>query len=136
MGPPGAARPARALCLKEPRGPADALFVTNIKAECPRCGAVRLGPLDVTVRVCIDDGASSYRFRCPTCTTAAVHEASPAICALLRQAGCDEEIWTLPAELGERRSGPAFTVDDLIDFHLLLSGDDWESALTGSQRES
>jgi hypothetical protein len=124
------------LCLKELRGPADALFVTNIKAECPRCGAVRLGPPDVTVRVCIDDGAGSYRFRCPTCTTAAVHEASPAICALLRQAGCDEEIWTFPAELGERRVGPAFTADDLIDFHLLLSGDDWESALTGSQRES
>ncbi len=131
-GRPGAARTARALCLKEPRGPADALSVTSIKADCPRCGAVRLGPPDVTVRVCIDDGAGSYRFRCPTCTTAAVHEASPAICALLRQAGCEEEIWTLAR--GARLSdavGPAFTADDLLDFHLLLSGDDWESALHG-----
>ena len=91
----------------------------------------------MTVRVCVDDGRGSYRFRCPTCATAAVHEASPAICALLREAGCDEEVWRLPAELDERRGGraPAFTTDDLLDFHLLLQGDDWPSALSSSHPE-
>jgi hypothetical protein len=111
--------------------------MTSIKAECPRCGAVRLGPDDVTVRVCLDDGAGAYRFRCPTCAVAAVHEASPAICALLAEAGCEEEVWRLPAELEERPHGPApaFTPDDLLDFHKLLQGDDWASRLSGSHRE-
>jgi len=86
----------------------------------------------VTVRVCVDDGTGAYRFRCPTCATAAIHEASLAICALLREAGCDEEVWRLPAELAEHPEGPAFTADDLLDFHLLLRRADWTSALTGS----
>ena len=103
--------------------------MTRIKAECPRCGAVRLTPGDVTVRVCTDDGSGAYRFRCPTCTTAALHEASPAICALLRQAGCEEEAWSMPAELAERPTGPTLTADDLLDFHLLLRGDEWTRAL-------
>ena len=120
------------MCLKGASDCAVILIVTSIKAECPRCGAVRLGPADVTVRVCLDDGAGAYRFRCPTCSTAAVHEASPAICSLLRDAGCDEERWRLPAELAERPGdpAPAFTTDDLLDFHLLLRGDDWASSLS------
>jgi hypothetical protein len=89
----------------------------------------------VTVRVCADDGAGAYRFRCPSCANAAVHEASPAICALLQEAGCAREVWRLPAELGERPGGPspAFTADDLLDFHLLLQRDDWAKALTGTR---
>jgi hypothetical protein len=88
----------------------------------------------VTVRTCVDDGAGAYRFRCPTCASAAVHEASPAICALLREVGCAEEVWRLPAELGEARGGPApaLTNDDLLDFHLLLRDDDWASTFSGS----
>lgn len=104
--------------------------MTRIKAECPRCGAVRLGPDQVTVRICVDDGTGAYRFRCPTCSTAALHEASPAICRLLRDAGCALEHWSLPAELEERPLGPSFTTDDLLDFHLLLRRDDWTRALT------
>lgn len=108
--------------------------MTRIKAECPRCGNVRLSPTDVTVRVCTDGGAGAYRFRCPTCATASLHEASPAICALLRQAGCAEESWSLPAELAERPAGPTLTADDLLDFHLLLRNDDWTSALSSGER--
>jgi hypothetical protein len=108
--------------------------VTKIKAECPRCGNVRLTPPEVTVRVCTDDGQGAYRFRCPTCETAALHEASPAICSLLRQAGCAEEAWSLPAELDERPTGPTLTADDLLDFHLLLRDDDWAKELIGGER--
>jgi ribosomal protein S27AE len=119
------------LCLKAAGRPVETSGVTSIKAECPRCGAVRLTAEDVTVRVCVDDGAGAYRFRCPSCGSAVVHEASLAICALLRDAGCREESWRLPAELAERPGGlaPAFTTDDLLDFHLLLQGDDWTSSL-------
>jgi len=93
-------------------------------------------PGDVTVRTCAADGAGAYRFRCPICASAVVHQASPAICALLRQAGCTEEVWHLPAELAERRQGPAFTPDDLLDFHLLLSGEDWSESLHAATRET
>ena len=55
--------------------------------------------------------------------------------ALLRQAGCEEEVWHLPAELTERRKGPALTSDDLIDFHLLLQQDDWAEGLAAIARD-
>jgi hypothetical protein len=87
------------------------------------------------VRTCAADGTGAYRFRCPTCETAALHPASPAICALLRQAGCEEEVWHLPAELTERRKGPALTSDDLIDFHLLLQQEDWAEGLAAIARD-
>ena len=90
----------------------------------------------MTVRVCAEDGQGAYRFRCPTCAAAAIHDASPAICALLRQAGCIEEVWHLPAEFMEERRGPVFTSDDLIDFHLLLQDEDWAERLTSSPHDS
>jgi predicted RNA-binding Zn-ribbon protein involved in translation (DUF1610 family) len=103
--------------------------VATIKAECPDCGAVRLRVRDLTVRVCADNDRGSYRFRCPDCTISVIHDASPAICALLVSVGVEEEIWRLPAELDEAHPGPAFTHDDLLDFHLLLERDDWTDRL-------
>lgn len=99
--------------------------MATIKAECPGCGAVRLRVPDLTVRVCVDDDRGSYRFRCPRCETAVVHDASPAICALLVSVGVCEEVWRLPAELTEQHRGPVLTPDDLLDFHLLLKRADW-----------
>lgn len=111
-----------------PRTPA----VATIKAECPGCGAVRLRVADLTVRTCADDeGRGAYRFRCPRCEGSVLHDATPAICALLVSVGVDEEIWSLPAELREPRTGPVLTHDDLLDFHLLLQGDDWQEHLVG-----
>jgi hypothetical protein len=99
--------------------------VASIKAECPSCGAVRLRVNDLTVRVCVDDSRGTYLFRCPRCSSAVVHDATPAICALLVSVGVREEAWSLPAELRERHDGPALTPDDLLDFHLFLERDDW-----------
>ena len=76
-------------------------------------------------RVCADDDRGSYRFRCPRCSSQVVHDASPAICALLVSVGVREEVWRFPAEMREVRRGPALTPDDLLDFHLLLQRDDW-----------
>jgi hypothetical protein len=105
--------------------------MATIKAECPRCGAVRLRVPELTVRVCADDdGRGAYRFRCPACSSAVVHEATPAICALLTSVGVREEVWRLPAEIDERPTGPMLTPDDLLDFHLLLKRDDWQELLT------
>lgn len=111
--------------------------MATIKAECASCGVVRLRAHDLTVRVCVDDESrDAYRFRCPRCASAVVHDASAAICALLVSVGVEEEAWHLPAELREQHRGPAFTSDDLLDFHLLLESDDWASHLDAVTRES
>jgi hypothetical protein len=103
--------------------------MATIKAECETCGAVRLRVADLTVRICADDDRGEYRFRCPRCDLAVVHEATSAICALLVSVGVEEEIWRLPAELREQHRGPVITPDDLLDFHLLLQCDDWTDEL-------
>jgi hypothetical protein len=116
--------------VKEARSRAETTDVATIKAACPGCGDVKLRVADLTVRICADDDErGAYRFRCPRCEHAVLHEATSAICALLVSVGVDEEIWRLPAELSEQRDGPALTHDDLLDFHLLLRRDDWQDLL-------
>ena len=101
-----------------------------IKADCPGCGVVRLGAPDVTVRVCTDDGSGGYCFRCDQCGSAVHHEASIAVCDLLVSAGVERVEWRFPDEVQGRPDAPGFTVDDLLDFHLLLSRDEeWSQEL-------
>lgn len=77
------------------------------------------------MRVCLDDDRGSYCFRCPTCELAVAKDASARIVDLLASSGVRKEVWRLPAELAEVRSGPAIDHDDLLDFHLLLGRGDW-----------
>lgn len=107
-------------------------MATRIRASCEECGDVELRVSDVNVRVCIDDDAGTYVFRCPRCEMAVVKEAEPRVVDLLIASGVEVAYWTLPAELAERRTGPAFTHDDLLDFHELLDSDDWQQALLRS----
>lgn len=99
--------------------------MTTIRANCPGCGDVQLTEDDLTVRVCADTDQGSYNFRCPTCSGPVVKDASKRIVDLLVSSGVRMEVWRLPAELAEEHRGPRLTPDDLLDFHLLLSGDDW-----------
>lgn len=107
-------------------------MATRIRASCSTCGDVELGVDDVQVRVCTDDNAGSYSFRCPTCALSVVKAAEPRVVELLVASGAELTTWALPAELQECRTGPAFTHDDLLDFHDLLSGDDWLDELLGA----
>ena len=107
-------------------------MATRIRATCETCGDVELRIHDVTVRLCLDDDAGSYVFRCPGCAMAVVKDAEPRVVDLLVASGVGIDYWTRPAELDERRSSPAFTHDDLLDFHDLLQGDDWQRQLLGS----
>ncbi len=91
---------------------------------------VRLGVQDLTVRVCSDDGAGAYTFRCGGCGAAVSHEAADGVCELLVSAGVRRVEWHWPDELADHRSGPVLTTDDLLDFHLLLQrDDDWNEAV-------
>jgi len=99
---------------------------TRIRASCADCGDVELRVDDVHVRVCADDNAGSYVFRCPRCDMAVVKNAEPRVVDLLLASGVTMTTWTLPAELDERhRDLPALTHDDLLDFHAALDQDDW-----------
>jgi hypothetical protein len=80
---------------------------------------------DVTVRVCADDERGSYCFLCPECTRAVAKNATRRIVDVLVSAGVRMQVWRLPAELIEQRSGAPLCPDDLLDFHLLLRSDDW-----------
>ncbi len=104
-------------------------MATRIRATCEECGDVELHVDDVTVRVCIDDDAGSYVFRCPGCDRSVVKDAEPRVVELLVASGVEVTAWSMPAELFEARQGPAFTHDDLLDFHELLEGDDWQREL-------
>jgi hypothetical protein len=104
-------------------------MATRIRASCEECGDVELRVDDVTVRVCIDDDAGSYVFRCPGCEMSVVKDAEPRVVGLLVASGVEVTAWSMPAELFEARRGPAFTHDDLLDFHELLESDRWQREL-------
>jgi hypothetical protein len=110
--------------------------VTTIRANCPSCGDVQLTAEDLTVRVCADDERGSYCFRCPECLGAVAKEASRRIVDLLVSSGVRMQVWRLPAELNESRVGAPLTPDDLLDFHLLLTGEDWFEQLATEVRRS
>ncbi len=106
--------------------------MATIRATCTDCGDVELTSADVAVRVCTDDNAGSYSFRCPSCRMAVVKTAEPRIVELLVASGVKLSTWHLPAELSEAREGSPITHDDLLDFHEMLTGDDsWIDRLTG-----
>lgn len=108
-------------------------MATRIRASCGDCGDVELRVHDVVVRVCADDNAGSYVFRCPSCDMAVVKDAEPRVVDLLLASGVSMTTWHIPAELREPRgTGPAFTHDDLLDFHAVLEGDDWLAELLGA----
>ena len=89
------------------------------------CGDVELTTSDVRVRVCIEDNAGSYHFRCPSCQMSVVKPAEPRIVDLLVASGVELATWRLPAELYEPHFGDRINHDDLLDFHTLLDHDDW-----------
>ena len=101
-------------------------MATRIRASCADCGDVELRVDDVQVRICADDNAGSYVFRCPQCDMAVVKDAEPRVVDLLLASGVALTTWSLPAELAEHpRSAPPFTHDDLLDFHHELDSDGW-----------
>ena len=106
--------------------------MTTIKASCPTCGSVELTPADVSLRVCSHAALSYYAFACPGCAEQVRKPADDHVVSLLLSGGVPAQVWDLPAEVIEVRSGPALTYDDLLDFALQLAGDD----LVASHAES
>jgi hypothetical protein len=108
--------------------------MTTIKATCPTCGEVSLTPVDIELRV---DRAvaseTSYAFTCPSCLSHVRKPADERIVRLLVGGGVQLlEVDSTPPK--PRFEWPALTHDDLLDFHILLRGDDWFERLEGARR--
>ena len=97
-----------------------------------------MGPESILLRVVRGGREGTYRFTCPTCMDDVEKRADRKIVALLVSAGVDvagratltetEELFEAEETLFEDPreplpSGPAFTIDDLIDFHFRLQDD-------------
>jgi hypothetical protein len=112
--------------------------MTTIRTTCPRCGEVDMGPDAILLQVTRGGREGTYKFTCPTCMDAVEKRADRKIVALLVSAGVDvagratltetEELFDGEEVLredprGPLPPGPAFTIDDLIDFHFRLQDD-------------
>lgn len=103
-----------------------------IRTTCEDCGDVELRSRDLQIRVCNDTGDSTYVFCCPVCKIVRILPGNEQVTEILWQAGVECIYWNLPAELKERPiGGQAISVDDIIDFHNLISDsqDGWFMAL-------
>lgn len=100
-----------------------------IRATCSECGDVELRSRDLQVRICTDNGAGTYLFRCPVCRMTEVKAADDQVIDILAAAGVSCVEWKLPAELAERPVGEPISHDDVLDFHDLMSSEDWYSSL-------
>jgi predicted RNA-binding Zn-ribbon protein involved in translation (DUF1610 family) len=125
--------------------------MTTIRTTCPRCGEVDMGPEAISLSVRSSGREGSYRFTCPRCDDAVEKRADRKIVALLVSAGVDlesrgtsEASGTLfdqePADavapLEQAVDGPAFTIDDVIEFHFLLEDDRYLNRFLAGSGES
>lgn len=97
--------------------------MATIRASCSDCGDVELTTADVHVRICDDNDAGTYAFRCPFCQMMVVKPAESRTIDLLIASGVAFSTWSLPAELYETHIGEPINHDDLLDFHDLLQDD-------------
>lgn len=98
-----------------------------MRGECPECGAVKLKPDQLTIRICLDSLTKlkyNYCFVCPKCKGKVAKPTTRHKANLLRDLGVNVQFWQLPAELAETHSGAPITADDILDFHLLMDEDD------------
>jgi hypothetical protein len=94
-----------------------------------------MGPESILLEVLRGGREGTYRFTCPTCMDDVEKRADRKIVALLVSAGVDvasrgatitEELFDQEPYVDQgpqRPQVPAFTVDDLIDFHFALQDD-------------
>ena len=110
-----------------------------------------MGPEAISLSVRSSGREGSYRFTCPRCDDAVEKRADRKIVALLVSAGVDleprggsemgetlfdqEPMGTLEA-LEQAMDGPAFTIDDVIEFHFLLEDDRYLKEFLAGSEES
>ena len=110
-----------------------------------------MGPEAISLSVRSSGREGSYRFTCPRCDDAVEKRADRKIVALLVSAGVDLEA-RAASEMGDTlfdqepvegleplehaADGPAFTIDDVIEFHFLLEDDHYLKEFLAGSDES
>jgi len=94
-----------------------------------------MGPDEVRLTLVRGGRGSSYAFTCPGCLSDVEKPADRRTVAILVSAGVDALSTVTPEmtwfdredvePVGHRADEPAFTIDDVIDFHFLLLDDLW-----------
>ena len=108
-----------------------------------------MGPEAISLSVRSSGREGSYRFTCPGCDDAVEKRADRKIVALLVSAGVDleprgsgelsdslfdQEPTETVEPLEHAMDGPAFSIDDVIEFHFLLEDDHYlKEFLAGSE---
>jgi predicted RNA-binding Zn-ribbon protein involved in translation (DUF1610 family) len=125
--------------------------MTTIRTTCPRCGEVDMGPEAISLSVRSSGREGSYRFTCPRCDDAVEKRADRKIVALLVSAGVDleprggsepgeslfdQEPMNTLERIEQAMEGPAFTIDDVIEFHFLLEDDRYLKEFLAGSEES
>lgn len=110
--------------------------MTTIKASCPACGGIELSPEQIDLMVCSHATKSYYCFTCPSCAVEVRKTADDHVVSLLLSGGVPAQVWDLPAEALEVKTGPALCYDDLLDFALQLAGTDLVAASAGGSVRS
>ena len=111
-----------------------------------------MGPEAISLSVRSSGREGSYRFTCPRCDDAVEKRADRKIVALLVSAGVDLVPRGGGSEMGETlfdqeptdtvdplenaSDGPAFTIDDVIEFHFLLEDDCYLKEFLAGSEES
>jgi hypothetical protein len=112
-----------------------------------------MGPEAILLSVMGGGREGTYRFTCPTCFDDVEKRADRKIVALLVSAGVDvagqdargprldgepmfdqDELFPDEDPRGILPDGPAFTIDDLIDFHFKLQDDGYVQEFFAGQR--
>jgi predicted RNA-binding Zn-ribbon protein involved in translation (DUF1610 family) len=101
----------------------------TIRANCPTCGEVDLGPGEIHGLWCASIEVASYAFRCPRCALAVARRTGTHVLQVLSAAGIEVREWDLPIELYEEHRGPGFVDRDLVRFAERLSEDGWLEAM-------
>lgn len=110
-----------------------------------------MGPEAISLSVRSSGREGSYRFTCPRCDDSVEKRADRKIVALLVSAGVDLEARG-PSEISDSLfdqepvdaveplehapDGPAFTIDDVIEFHFLLEDDHYLKEFLAGSDES
>lgn len=93
----------------------------TVRVECEVCGDCIMRIAALHVRECADTGEAEYVFRCPFCDHINIRPIHPSIKAsLFAHPLIEVERWSLPAELGEFKSHPPMTLDDIEFFRTEL----------------
>ena len=105
-----------------------------------------MGPESILLRVMRGGREGTYRFECPTCMEPVEKRADRKIVALLVSAGVDvsgrpspstaelfEPDTGLPDPRGPLPPGPAFSIDDVIDFHFKLEDEGYIEQFLAAQ---